>query len=53
VQKPGGVRIRPYTDLFIFLLPRLLNEGFTQADFELMMEKNPAEAFGIRVKKER
>jgi hypothetical protein len=34
-------------------MPRLLSEGFTEADFELMMEKNPAEAFGIRVRKER
>ncbi len=46
--KPGGGTIRPYTDLFTSFMPRLLNEGFTREDFELMMVKNPAEAFGVR-----
>lgn len=43
--KPGGGTIRPYTDLFEVLLPALRKEGFTDADFEQMMVKNPAAAF--------
>jgi len=50
--KPGGGTIRPFTDLFTSLLPKLLNEGFIQADFDQLMVKNPSEAFGIRVRKD-
>jgi len=49
--KPGGGTIRPYSELFGSFTLLLYSEGFTKEDMEQMTVKNPAEAFGIRVRK--
>lgn len=49
--KPQGGKIRPYTALFISLIPLLSSEGFTREELDQMIIKNPAEAFGVRVRK--
>ncbi|MCL6103856.1 MAG: phosphotriesterase [Bacteroidetes bacterium] len=48
---PGGGNFRPYTELFDSFTLLLLSEGITQEELNQMMVKNPAEAFGIRVRK--
>jgi len=49
--KPGGGEIRPYTAIFKSLIPILRNDGFTHEEVDRMIVKNPAEAFGISVRK--
>lgn len=39
----------PYQSIFTRLQPYLLQRGFTQNDFSLMMIKNPAEAYAIKI----
>lgn len=48
---PNGGNIRPYTELFDSFTLLLLSEGITKEELDQMMIKNPAEAFGIRVRK--
>ncbi|MEI6276414.1 MAG: hypothetical protein WCP08_10515 [Prolixibacteraceae bacterium] len=48
---PGGGVIRPYTELFETFKLLLLSEGISPEELDQMMVKNPAEAFGIRVRK--
>lgn len=43
--------IRAYTAIFTQLIPALKTEGFKQEDFDLLLKKNPARAFGISVEK--
>lgn len=49
---PGKVEqdIKPFTNLFIELLPRLKAAGFGQNDINLLLKINPANAFTIRVR---
>jgi phosphotriesterase-related protein len=49
--KPDGGKFRPFTDLFSMVIPLLSREGFTDVELNQMMVKNPAKAFGIRVRK--
>ena len=49
--KPNGGQFRPYSDLFSSFSLLLLSEGFTREDLAQMIEKNPAEAFAVRVRK--
>ena len=49
--KPQGGKFSPYTALFNSLIPMLTSEGFTKDDIDQMIIKNPAEAFGARVRK--
>ena len=49
--KPNGGEFRPYTALFSSLTLLLLSEGITQEELDLMIVKNPAEAFAVRVRK--
>lgn len=49
--KPEGGTINGFTDLFVFLLPALKERGFSDADIEQILVKNPAEAFKIKIKK--
>jgi phosphotriesterase-related protein len=51
VGLPDGGIIRPYTELFGTFKLLMLSEGITQEEITQMMVKNPAEAFGIRVRK--
>jgi phosphotriesterase-related protein len=47
---PGGGRFQPYTLIFTHLLPVLRERGFSEKELELMLVKNPQEAFKIRVR---
>jgi len=49
--KPNGGEFHPYTELFSSFSLLLLSEGFTREDLDQIIVKNPAEAFGIRVRK--
>ncbi len=49
--KPGGGKIRPYTAIFKSLIPVLRDAGFTPEEVDRMTVKNPAEAFGVSVRK--
>ena len=49
--KPNGGEFRPYSDLFSSFSLLLLSEGFTREELDQMTVKNPAEAFGVRVRK--
>lgn len=40
-----------YTNLFDKLIPLLKEKGFAETDLNQLLTKNPAEAFGIRVRK--
>ncbi|MEI6143261.1 MAG: phosphotriesterase [Mariniphaga sp.] len=49
--KPNGKKFRPYSDLFNSFSLLLLSEGFTREELDQMIIKNPAEAFAVRVRK--
>jgi predicted metal-dependent phosphotriesterase family hydrolase len=51
VGLPRGGTIRPYTELFDSFSLLLLSEGITKEELNMLMVKNPAEAFGVRVRK--
>ncbi len=40
--------IRPYTDIFTKLLPKLKARGFTDEEFNLLMSTNPQKAFALK-----
>ena len=48
---PQGGAIRRFDALMEFLIPGLLKNGFTRDEVNLMVIKNPQDAFGIRVRK--
>jgi len=50
-DKPQGGKIRSYTAMFNSLIPYAMSEGFTQEELDQVIIKNPAEAFGVRVRK--
>ena len=50
-EKPNGGEIKGYTNFFEKVMPILKTKGFTKKDFLQLLEKNPAEAFSIRVRK--
>lgn len=47
---PRGGAIRAYDAISTSLLPRLKEEGYSAADIDQLMVKNPQMAFGIRVR---
>tara|TARA_R100001143_G_scaffold63594_1_gene73150 strand:+ start:7458 stop:8423 length:966 start_codon:yes stop_codon:yes gene_type:complete len=49
-DEEGGGPIRGYTAISNYLLPALLEDGFTQDEISQLLIHNPAEAFGIRVR---
>lgn len=49
--KAGGGTIRPYTTLFLKLIPNLRNNGFTEQDIIQLLRRNPADAFRIRIRR--
>jgi phosphotriesterase-related protein len=51
VGEKGGGSIRPYTDIFNYLLPELRKKGFTDEDITLIMEKNPQKAYSVKIRK--
>lgn len=50
-DEPDSGDFRGYTNIFKEVMPLLKQKGFTDADFEQILVKNPAEAFAIRVRK--
>ena len=48
--EPGGGSIKGYTGIFTDIIPLLKKKGFNGKDIKLLLEKNPVEAFGIRVR---
>jgi phosphotriesterase-related protein len=51
VVNPDAVTFRGYTALHTLLLPRLREEGFSEAEIDQLIRKNPAEAFAVRIRK--
>lgn len=51
VGQPGGGNFRPYTDIFKYLIPAMKAKGFTDEDISQIMEKNPREAYCVKVRK--
>ncbi|MBX2957570.1 MAG: phosphotriesterase [Cyclobacteriaceae bacterium] len=51
VGEAGGGGFRGFTALFEILLPRLLEEGFTQNEIDQVIKINPAQAFRVGVRK--
>jgi phosphotriesterase-related protein len=52
-DKPGGGEIRGYTTLFTKLIPELEKRGFEESEVMQLIEKNPQDAFEIRVRKKK
>jgi phosphotriesterase-related protein len=50
VGEPDGGTFRPYDTLFTDFVPALKNTGFTDAEIDQLLVKNPAEAFAVRVR---
>lgn len=49
--KPDGGEFRGYTTVFTKLIPELKKQGFSDKEINQLIVKNPAEAFGVGVKK--
>lgn len=47
----GGEEFHPYTFIFTDLIPALKDNGFTKEDIDLLLTKNPQEAFAVKVRK--
>ena len=52
VGEPNGGGYRGYTGLFTHLIPRLLEKGFTQADINQLLQKNPQKAYALNIRKD-
>ncbi|MGF7037865.1 phosphotriesterase-related protein [Mucilaginibacter lappiensis] len=48
--EPDGGKFTGFTNIFTQLIPLLNKLGFTQADYEQLLIKNPASAFALSVK---
>ncbi len=46
--EPGGGGFRSYTDIHRFLIPAMLEKGFTKVDIDLILTVNPSRAFEIK-----
>ncbi|WP_339753331.1 phosphotriesterase [Algoriphagus aquimarinus] len=44
--KPDGGDFQPFTNIFEKLMPALNAKGFKEADWKMLLEKNPIRAFG-------
>ena len=51
IGEPGGGSIRPYTAIFTHLIPAMKEAGFTDDDISLIMEKNPQEAYAVKIRR--
>ena len=49
--KPDGGNFRGFTTLFTKLVPLMREQGFSEEKIELLLKKNPARAFEVRVSK--
>jgi phosphotriesterase-related protein len=50
VGQENGGNYRGYTDIFEYLIPALLENGFTQEDIDQLLVVNPQKAFGVKVR---
>lgn len=50
VGEPQGGKFRPYTRLFQRFLPALQEANFSDEEVRLLTDRNPAEAFAVRVR---
>ncbi|HVR35009.1 MAG TPA: hypothetical protein VMS21_04080 [Methylomirabilota bacterium] len=50
VGEPGGGQYRSHETLFTQFLPALRRSGFREEELDQMLVRNPADAFGIRVR---
>jgi phosphotriesterase-related protein len=50
VGQENGGNYRGYTDIFEFLIPALLENGFTQEDIDQILVVNPQKAFSVKVR---
>lgn len=48
--EPAGGNFTPYTAIFSDLLPLLRKRGYSEDELNMLMHKNPSEAFAIRVR---
>ena len=48
--EPEGGQFRPFDALFKVLVPKLKEDGFSQAEIDQVLVRNPAEAFAVRVR---
>ena len=46
--EPKGGKVRGYTDIFTHFIPALKAEGFSEEEIDLLLIKNPQEAYGMR-----
>jgi predicted metal-dependent phosphotriesterase family hydrolase len=53
VGEPHGGNYRDYNYLFDYFLPALKKHGFTEEDIEMLLIKNPAEAFQIKIRRKK
>jgi phosphotriesterase-related protein len=51
VINPTGVLFRGYTAIFTQLKPALVQVGFTESDWQQLVQENPKQAYTIRVRK--
>ena len=50
-EKPGGENMVGYTNIFQKLIPVLEKKGFKSRHIAQLLEKNPADAFAVRVRR--
>jgi len=50
VIDPASVQFRGYTAIFQYLKPALVKAGFTEEEMQMLLVKNPAKAYEIRVR---
>ena len=50
IGEPGGGSFRHYTAIFTHLIPAMKEAGFTEEDISIIMEKNPQEAFAVKIR---
>lgn len=48
--EPDGGNFRGFTDIENILIPALLENGISQPDIDLLLVKNPAEAFKVKIR---
>jgi phosphotriesterase-related protein len=51
IGEPGGGSFRPYTAVFTHLIPAMMEAGFTKEDISMIMEKNPQEAYAVKIRR--
>ncbi len=51
VGEPNGGDFRGYTDIFDFLLSALVDNGFSDDEIEQLLVVNPANVFGLKVRR--